>query len=169
MPSAGQRHLAELLSAGLLGLRYLRAIPGDLGLLFLPGHPSLLLLHLGLLLPEGNGDGGGHEGHVSDKLFLHSGVLEMGVGAGQGGNRGGRRWECLAGGGRLGTPRIPDLACLCPARVPCIPVETGRSPKRDGEGDTNPHGFGRGDTLHGRKTRTLQRLAGRCPKSPLKL
>lgn len=56
-------------SQPLLGPRYSRAIPEDLGLLFLPGYPSLLLLHLVLLLPEGKGDEEITEGHVSDNSF----------------------------------------------------------------------------------------------------
>lgn len=42
------------------GPRYLRAIPEDLGLLFLPGCPFLLLLRLVLLPPVGKGDGQDH-------------------------------------------------------------------------------------------------------------
>lgn len=40
-----------------MALRYLQAIPEAPGLLFLPGSPSLLWCHLGLLLPAGKEDG----------------------------------------------------------------------------------------------------------------
>lgn len=39
----------------LMAPRYLQAIPEAPGLLFLPGSPSLLYCHLGLLLPAGKG------------------------------------------------------------------------------------------------------------------
>lgn len=42
------------------GLRYLRVIPEDLGLLFLPGRLFLLLLRLVPLPPAGKGDGRDH-------------------------------------------------------------------------------------------------------------
>lgn len=59
---------------------------------------------------------------------------------------------CPGRGGRLGTPRIPDLACPCLSWSPLYPCHNFKVPKgkRDGGVDTNPQGssrsgFGIGD------------------------
>lgn len=47
------------------------------------------------------------EGHVSDESFSHSEVPQIGVGAGQGGSRGRRRWGYLGRGWQAGHLKDP--------------------------------------------------------------